>query len=230
MDKKRNKHRPILYDSIIKARKDEKITLRVEVSSTSDGPIPRSGLLIPYTYSVKQSTEHHPEQPVHFRLVVNGPVVCGQCRQTESIVCRQCRQTEYKRRYRRRPTDEQLATFDVPLVDFDAPETFIALERGSADVNIRFRCYPHHQSPPEMRFKYVFSTQLSACSLVSRAIAQLYREGKKITSHMIRSAFEFPCHAVWTVIPQSICHLDDADTLEGGRSMGVIVSLWRYHH
>ena len=157
MDKDRARRgTPIRYDSIITARPSTTITLRVEFSSESHDSIPWDGLVIPHTYSVKQSEGRTLQQPVKFRLLVYG--ASSPAKEPWKDVCDKCRMNEYQRRYRAQPTPEQFARFQVPLVDFDAPDPSIILQDGSADVDFRFRCYPNHQSHREGRFMYVLST------------------------------------------------------------------------
>ena len=154
---------PIRYDSIITARPDTKITLRVEFSSESHDSIPWDGLVIPRTYSVKQSGGLTLQQPVKFRLLVYG--ASSPAKEPWKDVCDKCRTNEYQKRYKSPPTPERLAEFQVPLVDFDAPDPSIILQGGSADVDFRFRCYPNHKSHHEEKFRYVLSTYLSVCLL-----------------------------------------------------------------
>ena len=187
MDKGRaRKGTPIRYDSIIKARPDTKITLRVELSSVSHDSIPWDGLVIPRTYSVKQSEGRTLQQPVKFRLLVYG--ASSPAKEPWKDVCDKCRTNEYQRRYKSPPTPEQFARFQVPLVDFDAPDPSIILHEGSADVDFRFRCYPNHQSHRAGRFKYVLPTYLSVC-LLSPGLSLSYTE---IMSRLCSTRFVVP--------------------------------------
>ena len=176
---------PIRYDSIITARPDTKITLRVEFSSESHDPIPWDGLVIPRTYSVKRSERRTLQQPVKFRLWVYG---ASSPAEEPWNVCNKCRTNEYQRRYKSPPTPEQFAQFQVPLVDFDAPDPSIILQDGSADVDFRFRCYPNHKSHHEEKFKYVLSTYLSVCLLLP-GLSLSYTE---ITSRLCSTRFVVP--------------------------------------
>ena len=180
---------PIRHDSIITARPDTKITLRVEFSSESHDPIPWDGLVIPRTYSVKRSERRTLQQPVRFRLLVYG---ASSPAEEPWNVCNKCRTNEYQRRYKSPPTPEQLAQFEVDMVDFDAPDPSIILQGGSADVDFQFRCYPNHKSRREERFKYVLSTQLSVC-LLSPGLSLSYTE---ITSHLRSTRFVVPLNFI----------------------------------
>ena len=174
---------PIRYDSTITARPSTTITLRVEVSSESHDSIPWDGLVIPRTYSVKQSEGPTLQQPVKFRLLVYG--ASSPTEEPWKDACDKCRTIEYQRRFDSTPTPEQFARFQVPLVDFDAPDPSIILQGGSADIDFRFRCYPNHQSHREGRFKYVLSTSLSVC-LLPPGLSLSYTE---ITSRLCSTRF-----------------------------------------
>ena len=190
MDKGRaRKGSPIRYDSIITARPDTKITLRVEFSSESHASIPWDGLVIPRTYSVKQSEGRTLQQPVKFRLLVYG--ASSPAKEPWKDVCDKCRMNEYQRRYKSPPTPEQSTRFQVPLVDFDAPDPSIILQGGSADIDFRFRCYPNHKSDREERFKCVFSTYLSVC-LLSPGLSLSYTE---MTSRLCSTRFVVPLNS-----------------------------------
>ena len=223
-----NKGRTILEDSIIKARTSKKFTLRVNLFSTSDNAIPWDNLLIPRTYPVEQSEWQSKARPVKFRLMVRGSSDPATGPWAES--CIDCRKREYRGQYKCQPTSEQLDRFHVPLVIFDVP-LFVALQDGSANVGFHFKCYPSHLSPGEKAFKYVLSTQLSVCLLVTRVTAQLYEDKDSksiiIRSHEICNTFEISSRAKVVVEPR---RPDDTGTQDGGTSTDVIEFFWLYHH
>lgn len=156
MNKKGNrKTTPISYDSIIETRPRSEITLRVMLSSTSLNPIPWDGFVVPCETLGKQLVGPTLRSPANFRLSVYG---ASQPRgEPWKYACNKCKQHEYERRYKRKPSSQELDGFHVPVIGFDLRRPSIVLQDGSADIDVHFQCYPSHNAASESKFKYVSS-------------------------------------------------------------------------